>query len=449
MKIDKQDIRYNFEEITKGFSTQEAMEEANRCLYCYDAPCIKACPTSIDIPTFIRKIATENIKGSAKVIMDANPIGATCSRVCPVEELCEGACVLNQSTKPILIGMLQRFATDYIREKELVLYKKPQGNKKKVAIIGAGPSGLAAARELALLGYSVDMYEAEKEAGGLNRYGIVSFRLPLAIPRWEIQQIKQLGVTIYEETEIGRDIPFKEIQEKYDAVIIAIGLGAVPNIGVENESLLMDALTFIKETKLGMLSNEVKGKKVVVIGAGNTAIDAATCATRLGAEKVTIMYRRTEKEMTAYSFEYELAKQHGIAFQFLSKPIAIRRNKKSIQLEWLPMKTGKVDADGRKMVEAASTVPFIENVDMVIKAIGQEKLTNWIENSNIHHQKGVIKVDDNYETNQNNVFACGDCIFEKGVGDATVVTAVAQGKKVAQAVHMKLQNSQLMTQGGV
>ncbi|MGM9985948.1 MAG: NAD(P)-dependent oxidoreductase [Bacillaceae bacterium] len=437
--IDREKLQHNFEEMVPSFSKQEAIEEANRCLYCYDAPCIKACPTGIDIPSFIKKIATDNVKGSARIIMEANPIGATCSRVCPTEELCEGACVLNDSTKPILIGMLQRYATDHAITNQLRLFSTPQKENGTVAVIGSGPAGLSAARQLALLGYDVTVFEAEQEGGGLNRTGIVSFRLPKSIPTWEVQQVKDLGVTFFFNTMVGRDISFAQLQEQFDAIIVAVGLGKVPALGLEVEENVIDALEFIRQTKEGTIPTYVKDKKVVVIGAGNTAIDAATCAIRLGAEKVTMMYRRTEKEMTAYQFEYESAKQHGVQFQFLATPVRIQQTIDKLQIQWMPMKLGEIERDGRRRPIPASSIPIKEEVDYVIRAIGQERFIDFVEQIGIKHNKGVIAVTDGYETNIENVFACGDCIFEKGLGEATVVHAAQQGKEVAKAVHHKLQ----------
>lgn len=315
-------LQRNFVELTSRMTKNEAMEEANRCLYCYDAPCIKACPTSIQIPNFIKKIASGNMKGSATTILEANPIGASCARVCPTEELCEGACVLNSSTKPIKIGELQRYATDWAMETGAQLFKKGESNGLKVAIIGAGPAGLSAARELSRFGYSVTIYEAEAKAGGLGSYGIVSFRLPNEVADWEVEQIVKLGVNIQTNTTVGIDISAEDILAQYDSVILAVGMGAVPHLGIEGEDLLgvHDAIEFVKQTKVGALPTDLVGKRVAVIGAGNTAIDGATCAVRLGADNVKILYRRTQKEMTAYKFEFEFAKQDGVEFQWLTAP---------------------------------------------------------------------------------------------------------------------------------
>jgi glutamate synthase (NADPH/NADH) small chain len=313
-RISLSNLEKNFLEVERGLTNQEAVEESNRCLYCYDAPCIKACPTGIDIPTFIKKIASGNLLGSAKTIMSSNPVGASCSRVCPTDELCEGACVLNHSTKPIMIGNLQRYSTDWAITNGQTLFQPGQSNGQSVGVIGGGPAGISASRELARLGYTVTMFEAAEKAGGLNTYGIVSFRLPQRISYWEVEQVEKLNVDIRTNTMVGRDISVEEITGKYDHVILAVGMAHVPNLGVEGETLagVYDAIEFVKATKSGQLSDDFVGKRVVVIGAGNTAIDGATCSVRLGAENVKILYRRTEEEMTAYDFEYEFAKQDGV-----------------------------------------------------------------------------------------------------------------------------------------
>src|SRR3954468_11328446 len=315
-------LEINFQEAERGLSPQEALEESNRCLYSYDAPCINACPTGIDVPTFIKKITSGNLLGSAKTIMYSNPVGASCSRVCPTEELCEGACVLKHTTKPIMIGNLQRYATDWAIKNEQTLFNPGAPNGKSVAVVGGGPAGLSAARELARFGYQVTIFEAAEKAGGLNTYGIVSFRLPQEISFWEVQQVENLGVEIRTNTRVGEDLSVDEIIENYDSILLAIGMSHVPDLGISGEDLagVYDAIELVKETKTQAISKKLLGKKVVVIGAGNTAIDAATCSVRLGAENVKILYRRTSEEMTAYGFEYEFAKQEGVEFKWLTAP---------------------------------------------------------------------------------------------------------------------------------
>lgn len=433
-------LERNFVEMTGRMTKNEAMEEANRCLYCYDAPCITACPTSIQIPNFIKKIASSNMKGSALTIMDANPIGASCARVCPTEILCEGACVLNSSTKPIKIGQLQRYATDWAMETDVELFKKGEPNGYKVAIVGSGPAGLSAARELSRFGYSVTIFEAEAKAGGLNTYGIVSFRLPNEVADWEVAQVEKLGVEIKTNTRVGVDISAEDILTQYDSVIVAVGMGSVPNLGIEGEELegVHDAIEFVKRTKMGVLTEDLIGKRVAVIGAGNTAIDGATCAVRLGAEQVDILYRRTEKEMTAYQYEYEFAKQDGVGFKWLTAPKRIIGDEagKVTGLECVKMKLGVAGADGRQRPEAIEGSEFIIEVDAIIKAIGQTRFVPLIEAFGLQHTNGVVDIDETtMQTSNDKVFACGDVVFGNGQGEAMVVTAAQQGKDAANIIH--------------
>jgi dihydropyrimidine dehydrogenase (NAD+) subunit PreT len=438
------DLSKNFQEAASGLTQWEAIEEANRCLYCYDAPCIQACPTGIDIPAFIKKIASGNLKGAAKTIMLSNPVGASCARVCPTEELCEGACVLNHSTKPIMIGNLQRYATDWAIQNDEPLFQAGRTNGRAVAVVGGGPAGLSAARELALMGYSVTIFEAEKEAGGLNTYGIVSFRLPQRVPLWEVHQVKRLGVDIRTNTKVGKDITANEILESYDAVVLAAGMGKVPMLGIEGEDLegVYDAIELIKETKTKPLTDRLVGKKVVVIGAGNTAIDGATCSVRLGAENVKILYRRTKEEMTAYDFEYEFAKQEGVEFRWLTAPKRIIGDEKGrvTHIECIRMQLGEPDQDGRRRPVPIEGSEFIMQVDAVIKAIGQMRHLELITEFELEHDAGVVRIrQGSYQTSHPKIFACGDIVFGKGQGEAMVVTAAQQGKEAAYAIHQYLE----------
>lgn len=431
-----------FEEAKPSFNTQEALDEANRCLYCYEAPCITACPTGIDIPSFIKKIASGNMKGSATTIMEANPVGASCGRVCPTEELCEGACVLNHSTKPIPIGDLQRYATDWAIKNEQVLFKAGKSNGKHIAIVGSGPAGLSAARELARLGYEVTIFEAKSEAGGLDTFGIVPFRLPKDISLWEVEQVEKLGVTIRTNMEVGKDISADELLEKYDAVVLAIGMSKVPMLGIEGEELagVYDAIDLVERTKNGIYEKEFIGKRVAVIGAGNTAIDGATTSVRLGAENVKILYRRTEKEMTAYDFEYEFAKQDGVEFRWLTNPkrLISDDNGHVKQMECVRMELQATESDGRpRPVEIAGS-EFLMDVDIVVKAIGQTRHMRMIESFGLEHNGEVVKVDEeSFITSNPNVYAAGDVIFGKGIGEAMVVTAAQQGKETALSIHQR------------
>ncbi|MGE5701415.1 MAG: NAD(P)-dependent oxidoreductase [Clostridia bacterium] len=438
-----EEIKRNFAEVKPDLKPKEATDEANRCLYCYDAPCIKACPTSINIPSFIKKIASGNLKGAARVILEANPVGATCSRVCPTEELCEGACVLNDASAPILIGDLQRHATNWAIKNDATLFSAGEPNGKKVAVVGGGPAGLSAARELARLGFAVTIFEAREKAGGLDTYGIVSFRLPQEISLWEVQQVEKLGVEIRTNVMVGRDIQAEEILGSYDAVVLAVGMSSVPLLGIDGENLtgVFDAIQFVEETKTKPLGTELVGKRVAVIGAGNTAIDAATCSVRLGASNVKMIYRRTQSEMTAYDFEYEFAKQDGVEFRWLTQPVRIIGDEQGNvkQLECVRMELGEPDASGRRRPVAVEGSEFTIEVDAVIKAIGQTRHLALIEAFGLQHKNGVVTIDqETHQTSHAKVFAAGDVIFGGGQGEAMVVSAAEQGKQAAYSVHRQL-----------
>jgi dihydropyrimidine dehydrogenase (NAD+) subunit PreT len=440
------DLEERFQEVHPPFSEREAVLEANRCLYCYDAPCMTACPTHIDIPTFIRKISTSNVKGSAKTILESNLLGATCSRVCPVQELCEGACVLEEDHKPIAIGRLQRYAMDYAASKKITFFKKGAANGFKIAVVGSGPAGLSCAGELAKLGYDVTCFEKKKMAGGLDTYGIVVFREPVEVSLKEVKMIEELGVKIQTGVTIGSDITFEQLIKDYDSVFIGVGLGAVPNLEIPGEQLegVLDGLEFIEETNTMPLASIKFGKRICVIGAGNTGIDCATIARRLGAERVTMVYRRTEAEMTAYHFEYEFALTEGVGFSFLTQPIEIVGNGKVEGLKCIRMDLGQPDASGRRSPVPVPDSEFTLPADMVIKAIGQKKHNSILQKLaelGIKDTKGYIAVDSETNCTGNpKVFAGGDCIRHKG--EASTVMAVQDGKIAAKGIHAKLSKTQ-------
>lgn len=444
-RLSLDELQEQFTELKPAFSPREAKIEATRCLYCFDAPCITACPTNIDIPTFIRKIAYDNTLGAAVTILEANLMGATCSRVCPVEELCEGACVLGSDHKPIEIGRLQRFAMDHLYSKGKQPFKIAEKNGKKVAIVGAGPAGLTCAGELAKLGYEVTVFERNALPGGLSTYGIVVMREPIRVALEEVQFIQKLGVDIKTQTEIGKDIQADELLKNFDAVFIGAGMGKVPDMGISGENLegVTEALSFIAETKLAEkdglehLKELPIGNHVAVIGAGNTAIDAATIAKRLGAERVTIVYRRSDKEMTAYEFEYEFIKNEGVEFRFLTQPVeVIGENGKVTGLKCVKMQLEQPGADGRRQVEAVPGSEWILECDQVIKAIGQEKPAGLVKAFGLETDKGYIKIDDTLKTSNPKVYAGGDCIRSKG--EAMTVTATQDGKIAARNIHAHL-----------
>lgn len=438
----------NFSEAEPALTRKGAMDESNRCLYCYDAPCIKACPTSINIPSFIKRIATDNLKGSAQTIMDSNPVGASCARVCPTDELCEGACVLNDASAPIQIGLLQRYATDWAMNSGVQLFKAGEPNGLKVAVIGGGPAGLSAARELAREGFAVVIYEAKELAGGLDTHGIVSFRLPQSISLWEVEQVEKLGVEIRTGVKVGVDVSVEELKLNYDAIVLAAGMGYVPPIGIEGEKLagVYDAIELVESTKTGIPLLELMGQRVAVIGAGNTAIDAATCSVRLGADNVKMVYRRTREEMTAYDFEYEFAKQEGVEFSWLTLPKRIVGDELGnvIGLECVQMElTGEIGKDGRLVPIPIEGSEFLMPVDAVVIAIGQKRRIDLIDSLGLIHDRGVVKIDEiTCRTSDPQVYAAGDIIFGSGKGEAMVVSAAQQGKDAAYAIVNQLLGQQ-------
>ncbi|MBS1769254.1 MAG: NAD(P)-dependent oxidoreductase [Acidobacteria bacterium] len=425
-------IEANFADIHPAMTDPEAAVEANRCLFCYDAPCMHACPTHIDIPGFIKKIASGNLKGSARVIFDANPIGATCARVCPVEVLCEGACVENTLLqKPIEIGRLQRHATDFAFENRIQLFEAGEPNGRSVGIVGSGPAGISCATYLARLGYSVTVYEKRSLAGGLDTYGMAEYKMAQTVSLDEIEQAANLGVEFVLNVEIVSEPgaiatgsrSFADLQQQHDAVFIGVGLGATNKLNIPGEELegVYDALHLIEKIKTREWGSVPIGKTVVVIGAGNTAVDAATQAKRLGAEKVVMAYRRSESEMPAYNYEYELAKHDGIEFVWQAKPVAI---------------VG--DASGRHVASlrcemTGSSETFDIPCEMVIKATGQQKQSSFFADvvGVDVDEKGRVVVNSQMQTSDPKVFAGGDCV--NGGGEA--VEAAQMGKLAAIGIH--------------
>jgi glutamate synthase (NADPH/NADH) small chain len=416
-------------------SANAASVEADRCLFCYDAPCTHACPTHIDIPRFIKKIATGNVKGSASTIFASNLLGATCARVCPVQELCEGACVLGGDHKPIAIGRLQRYAMDYSRHKNFYPKTTATATGHKIAVIGAGPGGLSCAGELAKLGHTVTIFEKRELPGGLSTYGIIALREPVDVALDEVKLIESLGVTVKTGIEFGIDLTLANLQRDFDAVVLAVGLGRTPELQIEGEEAIVDGLEFIEGSKTGADALQV-GQNVIVIGAGNTAVDCATIAKRLGAERVTMVYRRTDREMTCYEHEYDFARKEGIEFRFLSQPSRVIMNSGVVQgLECLLVELGAPDASGRLAPILIEESQFVLEADQIIKAIGQNKPTMAAMPA-LETNKGYIAVDSNFVTSLDGVYAIGDCI--RAHGAASTVMAVQDGKLAAAAIHREL-----------
>jgi len=435
-KLSPEQYEKNFADIKPPLSPNSAVMEANRCLYCFDSPCMHACPTHIDISTFIKKIATGNLKGSAKTILEANWVPLTCAKACPVDVLCEGACVyIERGESPIQIGRLQRYTMDWFYATMPKIFEPAPKNGKSIGVIGSGPAGLACAAEAALLGFEVTIYEAKDVPGGLNTWGIAPYKMRQEDSLKEIELIKSFGIKILTGVRIGAYKTFAELEKEHDAIFIGTGLGNPSELRIPGEDLhgVLGALEFIEKVKTEEFHAVDVGKRVAVIGAGNTAIDAVTEAKRLGAEQVMIIYRRSEEEMPAYEFEYELAKNDGVMFHFLTAPKRILGNTFVEGIECLKMKLGTPDSSGRRLPEPIANSEFIIPVDMVIKSLGQnieESFLSGIPNLKLDHGK-VLVDPETMQTGNPKYFAGGDCIN----GGKEVVNAAADGKKAARGIY--------------
>jgi dihydropyrimidine dehydrogenase (NAD+) subunit PreT len=429
----EQQFAASFAEIHPPLGRREALVEANRCLYCFDAPCANACPTHIDVPTFIKKIASGNPGGSAITILNANILGLSCARVCPVDVLCEAACVMHRyNQRPIEIGRLQRHAMDYFyssgRRLPAPLAEKPG----RVACIGAGPASLACAAALRQRGFAVTVFDSRPQAGGLNTYGVAEYKLSPSDSRQEVDLVRALGVEFRLSVEIGGELRIKEMEEHFDIVFLGVGLGRTQPLDIPGETLpdVIDALRFIAEYKTNRGARV--GRRVVVVGGGNTAIDAATAALRLGAEEVHVLYRRSETEMPAFEFEYDLAKQEGVRFHWLTQPVAIRGSAAVESVECIRMELGPPDRKGRRQPAQVPGSNFLLPCDMVIPSIGQSRLLDFLSQfRDIRIEAGLVAVDAaTGQTSNPRYFAGGDCVN----GGREVVDAVAEGKRAAAGI---------------
>lgn len=433
---DSPEVAERFPDLHPPLTAQSAVIEANRCLFCFDAPCTGACPTQIDVPRFIKKIANENLLGSAMTILDANILGASCSRVCPVQVLCEGACVMHYKHEPpIKIGLLQRHAMDAFYEGGAVLPRRSTEQRdERIACIGAGPASLACAAELRQRGYHVTVFDRHPLPGGLNTYGVAEYKLRSSDSLREIELVRSLGVDFRFRTEIDGQAAFAELEREFDAIFLGVGLGAMHRLGIpgEDNPAVVDALALIAGYKTaGKLT---VGRRVVVVGAGNTAIDAANAAKRLGAEEVHIVYRRAEPHISAFNFEYEHAKQEGVRFLWQALPIAIHADRHGALrcVECLRVELVQ-DASPHALPESN----FYLACDMVVLAIGQSPLLETLAQCRgVSVEHGRVGVDRATGRTANpRYFAGGDCVN----GGREVVDAVADGKRAAIGIAKALE----------
>lgn len=438
-KLSDADYERNFADINPRLTETAAAAEASRCLFCYDAPCIGACPTRIDVPAFIKKIVSGNLVGSARTIFEANVLGHSCARVCPVEALCEGACVLNQEhQRPIMIGALQRVATDHVLDRGISVLKPGPPNGRRVALIGAGPASFGCAAELARMGYACRIYERRRVPGGLNTHGIAAYKMRAAEALKEIDLISGLGVEIVAGVEVGADVTVDRLRNESAALFLGTGLGRTQSLGIPGEDLLgvVDALRFIDRLKNEPFQAVDVGRTVVVVGAGNTSVDAATQAKRLGAENVFVVYRRGPEEVPAYHYEFELAKSDGVMYVFHALPVRFIGDAAGVTAVECVRTEVVTDAGGRRSVKPVSGTEFQIPCDMAIAAVGQQNAVSWLESTfpGLAIEHGRVKVDASGRTSLPGLYAGGDCVN----GGREVVNAVAEGKAAAHAIDQDL-----------
>jgi dihydropyrimidine dehydrogenase (NAD+) subunit PreT len=442
-KLSPEQYEKNFAEISPRMTRRQAAVEAARCLFCFDAPCTIACPTHIDVPSFIQKISTDNLRGSARVILEANILGHSCGRVCPTEVLCEGACVMHEKEeKPIEIGRLQRYAVDHVLDRNIQLFHAGAPNGKRVALIGSGPASLACAAELARLGYGTTIFDRNELPGGLDTYGIAAYKLRAKDTLREVELVRSLGVEFRQKTTVGSDVTFAQLERDFDAIFIGVGLGETGNLGVPGEDLqgVVGAMEFIEPTKIRPFAQLTIGRRIACIGAGNTAIDVVTAAKRLGAEVVHLIYRRGEQEMAAFRYEYDLAKLDGVNFHWHAQPAKILGDAtgKVAAIECIRTRTESVPNKKRGPIVIIPGSEFQLAVDMVVRAIGQEPVTTFaraVQGITVR-ENGTIAVNERYQTGNAKYFAAGDCVN----GGKEVVDAVAEGMAAARGIDAWLES---------
>jgi glutamate synthase (NADPH/NADH) small chain len=434
----------NFREVSIGYSEEQALAEAERCLQCREAPCIKGCPVEVDIPTFIKLIRERRFGEAAKKIKEKNSLPAVCGRVCPQEEQCQAKCTVGRIGEPTSIGRLERFVADWERQHGCEIPQKCPTTGKKVAIVGAGPAGLTVGADLIKLGHEVTIFEALHKPGGVLTYGIPEFRLPKKIVEAEAEYIEKLGVTLKTNALIGRLYTIGELLRQFDAVFIGSGAGPPTFMGIPGENLcrIYSANEFLIRVNLMRAYDFPKagtpvcgGEEVAVVGGGNVAMDAARCALRLGAKDVKIVYRRSREEMPARIEEIENAEEEGIKFEFLTSPKRFigneRRRVKA--MECVRMRLGEPDDSGRRRPVPIEGSNFMMDVDVVVMAVGRtpnpiiKQTTEGLETT----KWGGIVADEDGKTSIEGVYAGGDIV----TGESTVISAMGAGRRAARAIH--------------
>jgi dihydropyrimidine dehydrogenase (NAD+) subunit PreT len=431
-RLSKKEIDRNFGDLHPPLSRSEALIAADRCYFCYDAPCTTACPTGIDIPSFIQKIRSDNIRGSAHTILRENIMGGMCARVCPTEVLCEEACVRHtHEDKPVDIGLLQRYATDPVFADGTQLFERAEATGKKIAVVGGGPAGLSCAHRLSMLGNDVVVLNRDSKPGGLNEYGIAAYKTIDDFAQTEVDYILSIGgIEVRNNNSLGEDFTIEELRGEYDAVFLGVGLGSVNDLGVENDDLpgVLNAIEYIADLRQAEdMSALPVGRNVVVVGGGMTAVDIAVQSKRLGAERVDLVYRRGAEQMGASGFEQELAQKNGVGFHYWAQPARLHGDDHVSAIEFVRTQlddSGALVATGESLTLEADTV---------FKAIGQKLESATC--ADIEMQSGRIVVDENHGTSMADVWAGGDCIVG---GDDLTVSAVQHGKLAAIAIDTQL-----------
>ncbi len=427
-RLAEADYALNFSDAHPPLNRRQALIEAERCYYCYDAPCITACPTGIDIPSFIQRIAQENNRGAAQAILEANPLGGMCARVCPTEMLCEQACVRNTNeSKPVEIGLLQRFATDafFAKPDAKPLFTRAPATGKKVAVVGAGPAGLAAAHGLARRGHEVLLFESRPKLGGLNEYGLATYKTTEGFAQKEVDWLLSIGgITVKTGQQLGRDITLNQLAAEFDAVFLGLGLAGVNALGITEPQCegVRPAVDFIAELRQSSPAEVKVGQKVLVIGGGMTAVDASVQSKKLGAREVTMVYRRGVEGLSASGYEQEWAQKNGVLLRTWAAPkqiLAENGRVTGVQFAVTALRDGQLVETGEL---------FTLEADMVLKAIGQSFVPAGVE---LELKNGRIATDANGKTSHAKVWAGGDCRF--GGRDLTV-EAVEHGKQAAISI---------------